>query len=406
MICILAETVRKSTTCVLDSIPFCAAATQLVYNVAASGSSRLGQGSARRAAATWLHHTRADRSPGVIWQYHGFRVGHLQRLIASPLLYAPTHVHSAGPRRFHTSTVPLARDYYDTLGVSRSASDNEIKKAYYKLAKKYHPDANPGNSDAVKRFQEVQEAYDILRDPQKRAMYDQVGHQGFQDGGGGGAQGFQGGFGFGRGGFQGGFAGQDMDEVLQNMAKEFFGRQGGMGGMGNMFSSYQATTSVSISFMDALKGTHKNLKMDLGDGSGAREVDVDVPAGVENGQQLLMQDVVRTSTTRVNLVVQVQVQPHHAFVRKGVDIWSKIHLKLSEAMLGCTKRVETAWGEHEVQIPRGTKPGSKIMIPGMGAPRLQSTGRGKHVLEVTLHFPGRLSEEQLQAIGRLQQLGL
>lgn len=100
-----------------------------------------------------------------------------------------------------------------------------------------------GDENAVKQFQEVQEAYDILRDPQKRAMYDQVGHQGFQDSGGGSAQGFQGGFPggfpFGGGGFQGGFAGQDMDEVLQNMAKEFFGRQGGMGGMGGMFSSYQ-----------------------------------------------------------------------------------------------------------------------------------------------------------------------
>lgn len=104
-----------------------------------------------------------------------------------------------------------------------------------------------GNNDAVKRFQEVQEAYDILRDPQKRAMYDQVGHQGFQAGGGDGPQGFpggfQGGFPFGRGGFQGGFAGQDMDEVLQNMAKDFFGRQGGMGGMGSMFSSYQVFAS-------------------------------------------------------------------------------------------------------------------------------------------------------------------
>lgn len=105
-------------------------------------------------------------------------------------------------------------------------------------------------------------------------------------------------------------------------------------------------------------------------------------------------------------VLQVQVKPHKSFTRKGVDIWSQLHLKLSQAILGCTATVETAWGSEEVRIPRGTQPGAKIVIPGMGAPRLQGSGRGKHVLEVNLAFPSSLSQDQLRAIEQLQRLGL
>jgi molecular chaperone DnaJ len=104
--------------------------------------------------------------------------------------------------------------------------------------------------------------------------------------------------------------------------------------------------------------------------------------------------------------LQIQVQQHPNFKRKGVDIWSDLRLKLSEAILGCSKTVDTVWGSRMVDVPRGTRPGSKIAIDGMGAPRLDGRGRGKHILEVVLDLPRSLNQAQLEAIEALQRLGL
>jgi molecular chaperone DnaJ len=144
---------------------------------------------------------------------------------------------SANSRGFHASCEAATTDksYYEILGLPKSASDSEIKKAYYKLAKQYHPDTNVGDENAANRFAEIQEAYDTLRDPQKRVIYDQLGHKQFKNSDAGSAEGM-GGFGgfagFGARGFSG-----DIDDVFQNMAREFFG--GGMSGGASMFSSFQ-----------------------------------------------------------------------------------------------------------------------------------------------------------------------
>ena len=186
---------------------------------------------------------------------------------------------ATGARCFHASTQSLEKDFYDTLGVSSKSSDSEIKKAYYKLAKKYHPDTNKSDATSAKRFSEIQEAYDTLKDPQKRSVYDQLGHQRFQNSDAGSASGGGfGGFGGGGGSPFGGRGGGGFDDVFQDMAREFFGG-GAMGGSGGMFSSFQVSSLAGcranrhvVTARDAIVRL-SDIVLDIAASAGARGVE-------------------------------------------------------------------------------------------------------------------------------------
>eukprot|EP00798_Chlamydomonas_sp_ICE-L_P021481 gene21481-28456_t len=240
-------------------------------------------------------------------------------------------------RGFHSSAGSSAgQDFYDLLGLQRGASEQEIKKAYYEHAKKYHPDTNTNDPAAAKTFQEVQKAYETLRDPQKRSMYDQVGRAGMDrmNEGGGGPQGFPGGFPM-------------------------------FGGM--------AMQPIRISFMDAIKGTKKRIGIPGMKGKSGSHMDIDIPAGVDSGDQIEVQVAMEGRRQRVRLTIPIDVEPHPVFRRQGTDIHTSQELTLAEALLGTTVTVTTIDGSAELKVPAGTQTGDKL---GLGAKGIFHPQRG------------------------------
>eukprot|EP00879_Flechtneria_rotunda_P030277 GHRR01032892.1.p1 GENE.GHRR01032892.1~~GHRR01032892.1.p1 ORF type:complete len:307 (+),score=67.28 GHRR01032892.1:169-1089(+) len=188
-------------------------------------------------------------------------------------------------RCIHTSSASLAKDYYELLGVPRSASDQDIKKAYYKLAKQYHPDTNKDNPEAAKLFQEVSKAYETLRDPEKRQLYNQLGREGMdrmEQEGGGAEPGFGGFGGFGAGGFAAGQSPFSAEDIF----KHFFGGDprfaGGMGFGTQMF----VESGMRLTFMEAVKGTRKRVDLSRAVGTKVPPVEVEIPPGIDTGQQI------------------------------------------------------------------------------------------------------------------------
>ena len=267
------------------------------------------------------------------------------------------------------------RSYYETLGVERGASAGEIKKAYYALAKKYHPDTNKGDEETEKRFQEVQKAYEVLRDAKTRSAYDRVGHanyesmengggagaagggfSGFQDfGGGGGFQGF-----YQSGGGAGGF--DPFEEVLQ----DFFG--GGRGGARDI------QANVQITLDDVRRGVSREINIPetvtnvrgKRETQPAREVKVDIPKGVEDGQRLRVAgEGIRGVGGRVgSLYINVQVRMDPRFRRVGSDLVTSIDIPFPTAALGGTVKAPTMDGEVEVKVRKATQHGDQLRLRG------------------------------------------
>lgn len=260
----------------------------------------------------------------------------------------------------------MPRDYYEILGVSKSASAEEIAKAYKSLARKHHPDRNPGDKNAEARFKEIQNAYDVLNDPKKKSIYDQYGTE--LPPGASGA-----GFPFGQGG------GQQMDpEMAQEMFRRMFGGGGGGGGGGfeDMFGQFTgrgrgrsrsrpAPPSESIEveahvpFLTAVLGGAIGLRV------GDRDIDVKVPAGFEDGKKLR---VAGQGESGEDIVVRVRVEPHQFFRREGKNILIDVPISISEAVLGGKVEVPTVSGKRvTVKVPPGTSSGSRIRLPGLGS---------------------------------------
>src|SRR5262245_30867982 len=233
----------------------------------------------------------------------------------------------------------MPRDYYEVLGVKKGASDEEIKKAYRKLARENHPDRNPGDKAAEARFKEVQEAYDVLSDQAKRAQYDQFGFVGpdggFPGGGRGGPRGQTFRWGTGPGGGSSGVDAADIEDILRQF--------GGAGGVGDIFGRAaggrrgrarrpepppdEFETEISIPFLTAAQGGTVGLRIE------DREVDVKVPAGVSEGQVLRVKG---QGPGGGNLLVRLRIQPHPYFRRDGKDILLEVPLSVPEAVLGTT----------------------------------------------------------------------
>jgi DnaJ-class molecular chaperone len=262
----------------------------------------------------------------------------------------------------------MARDFYEVLGVSRKATADEIKSAYRKLARQYHPDRNPGDKQAEARFKEVQEAYDVLSEPAKRSQYDRFGTAGPDGGFAGGRRGgprtqtFHWGTGeevdpneifsqiFGRGGGGGGGGGfGDFEEVLR----------GARSGRGRRPAEPQEVESeISIPFLIAARGGTVPLQVD------DKQIDVKVPAGVEDGQTIRLQGA---APGGANLRLKLHVEPHPYFRREGKDIILDVPLSLPEATLGAQVDVPTLDGTRlTVKIPPGTSSGSRLRLRGKG----------------------------------------
>ncbi len=259
----------------------------------------------------------------------------------------------------------MPRDYYETLGVSKTASDDEIKKAYRGLARKYHPDRNPGDKQAEKNFKEVQDAYDILSDKNKRAQYDQFGFSGPQPGMGGGGPGGPT-FHWGGGGFPGaeGIDPSQADEILS----QFFGGMGasGLGGGGRRTRGGKrrpaapepVTAEVTVPFLTAALGD--TLPLDIN----GQHIEVRIPAGVETGATLRLQG---QGPDGADLHLKLQVAPHPYFRREGNDIVLTAPLALAEAVLGTKLDVPTLDGTKlTVKIPPGTSSGTRLRLRGKG----------------------------------------
>ena len=266
----------------------------------------------------------------------------------------------------------MPRDYYETLGVAKTASDDEIKKAYRNLARQYHPDRNPGDKQAEARFKEIQDAYDVLSDKTKKAQYDQFGFAGpqnpFGGGGGPGGQTFHWG-----GGFPGG-ANIDPSQA-EEILSQFFGGMGGggFGGVGGggpggrqrtrgnrrrAAPAEPVVSEVSVPFLTAALGGSMSLEVD------GRGIDVKIPPGVETGNTLRVQGQ-GPAGSDLHLKLKIETHPH--FRREGNDVILTTPLSLAEAVLGAKVDVPTLDGSKlTVKVPAGTSSGARLRLRGKG----------------------------------------
>lgn len=304
-------------------------------------------------------------------------------------------------------------NYYDILGVAKSASDAEIKKAYRKLALEYHPDRNQGNKAAEEKFKEINEAYAVLSDKQKRSQYDTFGdtrfHQQystedifrgadfssiFDELGLGGKGSFFGQF-FG-GGFGGGGAG----------GRDFGG--GFSPGFGGPAKGSDVEYPLTIGFMDAYHGCERKLNFSLSDGT-KREFTVKIPAGVATGTKVRVSGKgapSRTGGPDGDLFIVVTVAEHPQFKRVDDHIEVRLSLKISEAILGCSKEVQTPGGLKKIKVPAGVQANTKIRLKGLGFKKPGKTDRGDLFAVVDVTIPKNLDAEQRKIVDTLHEAGL
>lgn len=298
-------------------------------------------------------------------------------------------------------------DYYELLGVKKSASDDEIKKSYRKLAMKYHPDRNPGNKQAEDKFKQISEAYAVLTDSEKRRQYDMFGDQKFH-------QNFSQEDIFRGADFRNIFtdAGFDGADIFSRIFGAGFGGFGGAQGRGGFgggpVKGQDLEYPITISFHDAFSGADRHISFRTNDGT-SRELTIKVPAGVREGGKLRVAGKGANSPyggPAGDLYVVVSVAPHPAYSRVGDDIERMISLRLSDALLGCSKDVETMDGTKKVKIPAGVKPGTKIRLKGLGFPLPGKSMRGDFFAVVDYEVPEKLSSKQMDLVRSLAEAGL
>ena len=348
------------------------------------------------------------------------------------------------------------RDYYEVLGLSKNASEDDIKKAYRKLAKKYHPDINKA-ADAEEKFKEINEAYEVLSDPQKKATYDQFGHSGMD--------GFS-------GGFSQGFGGMNMDD-LGDIFSSFMGGMGGFSGFNFGGSSSRRSgplkgdnryMTMDIDFLDSVHGVDKLINLTLDkmcthcDGTGAasksdietcptcrgngrvtrqsrtpfgviqqqtvcpdcrgtgkrikkacpycngsgyntvkEQVEVSIPAGIGSGQQVRLAgygEKGENGGPNGDLYIEIRVRPHKYFVREGNNIRISIPISALDATLGTTVDVPTAYGDVEMKVPAGTQPGQQLRLKGYGIKDIRTNNVGDQYVEIQIEIPRKLTKEE------------
>ena len=352
------------------------------------------------------------------------------------------------------------RDYYEVLGVSKDADDATIKKAYRQLAKKYHPDMNPGDKEAEKKFKEASEAYAVLSDADKRRQYDQFGHAAFEGGAGG------------AGGFGGGFNGADFGDIFGDIFGDFFGGRSAYGRSSNgPMRGANLRTGVRITFEEAIFGCEKEIELTLKDecpkchGTGAKpgtspitcpkcngkgkivytqqsffgqvqnvqtcpdcrgtgkvvkekcpdcygtgyisskkKIQVKIPAGIDNGQSIRIAGKGEPGTNggeRGDLLVEVTVSRSPVFMRQETSIFSTVPISFATAALGGPIKIKTVDGEVEYEVKPGTQTDTKVRLRGKGVPSLRNKNiRGDHYVTLVVTVPEKLNEEQKEALKR------
>ncbi|MGI6011988.1 MAG: molecular chaperone DnaJ [Ruminococcus sp.] len=351
------------------------------------------------------------------------------------------------------------RDYYEVLGVDRGADEATLKKAYRKLAKKYHPDMNPGDAEAEKKFKEATEAYGVLSDPEKRKQYDQFGHAAFEGGAGGGYGGF--------GGFD--FSGQDMGDIFGDLFGDLFGGGSRRRANNGPMKGANLRAVIHITFQEAVFGCEKELEIKLKEtcttcsGTGAKpgtqpetcpkcngegqivytqqslfgmvrnvqtcpecngsgkvikdkctscrgtgyvtvpkKIKVTVPAGIDDGQSIRIRDKGepgKNGGPRGDLLVEVQVARHPIFQRQDLNIFSTAPITYAQAALGGDVRISTVDGDVVYTVKPGTQTDTKIRLKGKGVPSLRNKNvRGDHYVTLVVQVPTKLNEEAKEAL--------
>ena len=293
------------------------------------------------------------------------------------------------------------RDYYEVLGVSKSASDDEIKKAYRKLAIKYHPDKNPGDKAAEEKFKEATEAYEVLNDKQKRARYDQFGHAGV---GGDNGNPFAGGNPFGQGGnfnFNGqqfhfdfgGAGGGGLDDILGDLFGFGAGNRRRRPARGQDYE-----TQVIIDFKEAVFGTTR----DITPPNSEHKLKVKIPAGIDDGMAIRLAgkggDAPTKNGEKGDLYVRVRVKPDKNLTREGHIILSEATVSMVDAALGCELDVETVDGKVTMKVPAGTQSGTPFRLSGHGVPMRTDGDRGPHIVTIIVETPKNLSKKQKELL--------
>ena len=281
------------------------------------------------------------------------------------------------------------RDYYEILGVSKNASDDEIKKAYRKLAFKYHPDKNPGDKEAEAKFKEATEANEVLSDKQKRARYDQFGHAGVGGNSSTGGNPFGGSYSFNGQNFNFDFGGDGgFDDIFSTLFGFGNGRTQRRRG-----ADYR--TVLTISFEESIFGTTKKVQVD------GKEINLKIPAGIDDGQSIRLRGhggPAPDSTGEAgDLLVQIRVRPHKTLTREGYIILSEQHISMIDAALGCEVEIETIDGKITMKIPAGTQSGTPFKLSGHGIP-MRGEERGPHIVNIVVDTPTNLSKKQKELL--------
>jgi curved DNA-binding protein len=264
----------------------------------------------------------------------------------------------------------MSKSLYETLGVSESASSDEIKKAYRKLARKYHPDINKDES-AVDKFKEINGAYEVLSDTEKKSQYDQFGDQMF------GGQNFHD-FAQGQG------TGVDLDEILRQMfgggGGGFSGAQGGFGGFGAV--DLDITTRITIPFMTSIQGGKYSINVE------GKSFDIKIPAGIKSGETLRVRGKGRTQQRQAgDLLIKVEIADSPEYERKDEDLYKTFDVPLKEALFGGKIAIETPEKEVSLKVPTNTKNGQKFRLKGKGVPNRKTAMKGDLYLIANVVLP-------------------
>lgn len=281
------------------------------------------------------------------------------------------------------------RDYYEILGVSKNASDDEIKKAYRKLAVKYHPDKNPGDKSAEEKFKEISEANEVLSDKQKRTRYDQFGHAGVGGAAGDPFSGAGGPFG-GNYNFNGQSFNFDFGGGLDDILGSFFGF-----GTRRPARGADYRTSLSITFEEAVFGTTKTITPN------GYSIKLKIPQGIEDGMSIRLAGrggEAPSGGVKGDLYVQIHVKPHKHLTREGAIILSEETISMIDAALGTELKVETIDGEITMKIPAGTQSGTPFKLSGHGVPFRSDGDRGPHIVTIIVETPKNLSKKQKELL--------